>query len=157
LVRGPCVLLTKWHGDVAVGSEGGDEGSHELVGLLHRDLMVPRVRIKEAKGFAPRGRVDYLVYARQRKWVLWARLVETRVVNTHSPFPTLFSNKNGIGQPLGVIYLLDEFSRQKSCDRLADGQPLLLIKAAQALPNRSGAWPDLQGMLGDFPRYARHI
>ena len=52
--------------------------------------MVAGVRIEEAEGFAPRGRIDYLVYARQRKRILWACLVETRIVNTHPPFPTLF-------------------------------------------------------------------
>ena len=31
-----------------------------------------------------------MVYAWQRKWILWTRFVETRVVNTHSPFPTFF-------------------------------------------------------------------
>ena len=41
----------------------GDERHRELVGLLHHDLMVAGVRIKEAEGFTPQGRVDYLVYA----------------------------------------------------------------------------------------------
>ena len=64
---------------------------------FHDDLMVPGVRIKEAEGFAPRDRVDYLVYAWQTKWILWACLVETRIVYTHPPFPALLSYKNGIG------------------------------------------------------------
>jgi hypothetical protein len=34
---------------------------------------------------------------------------------------------------------------------------LLLVEAAQMLFDRLGAWPDLQGMLGDFPWYAHHI
>jgi hypothetical protein len=59
--------------------------------------MVPRVRVKEAKGFALQGRVDYLVYARQMKRILCTYLVETCVVKTHSPFPTLFLYKHGIG------------------------------------------------------------
>jgi hypothetical protein len=96
LVRGPCVLQAKWHGDVAIRSEEGDEGSHELVELLHHDLIVSGGHIKEAKGFEPRGQVDYLVYARKRKRILRACLVETRVLNTHSPFLTLFSYKNRI-------------------------------------------------------------
>ena len=43
LVGGSCVLESKRHGDIAVGAEWGDEGSCELVGLLHRDLMIPRI------------------------------------------------------------------------------------------------------------------
>ena len=52
--------------------------------------------------------VDYLVYAWQRKMVLWTRLVEASIINTHSPFPSLLFNKNRIGKLVGVVYLFDE-------------------------------------------------
>ena len=76
LVCSPSVFQTKWHGDIAKRFKGGDERCRELVRLFHRNLMVHRVRIKEAEGFASRGRVDYLVYAWQRKQILWACLVK---------------------------------------------------------------------------------
>ena len=101
--------------------------------------MVAGVRIKEVEGFATRGRVDYLVYAWQRKHILWARLVETRIVNTHPPFPTLFSYKNGIGQSLWVVHFLDESGRQELCDLFADGPVFPLIEAMQALFHWFGA------------------
>ena len=41
LIGGAYVLESKGHGDVVVGFEWGDEGSCELVGLLHHDLMIP--------------------------------------------------------------------------------------------------------------------
>jgi hypothetical protein len=41
-------------------------------------------------------------------------------------------------------------------DLLADDLALL-VEAAQALFHRFGADSNLQGMLGNFPRYARHI
>jgi len=53
LVRSPSVLQTERHCDVAERSELDDERRHELVGLFHRDLIVPGVHIKEAKGFTP--------------------------------------------------------------------------------------------------------
>ena len=53
LVCSPSVLQTERHCDVAEQSEGGDERCHELVGFFHHNLMVPGVRVKEAKGFAP--------------------------------------------------------------------------------------------------------
>ena len=53
LVRSPNVLQTEWHCDIAERSEQGDERCHELIGLFHHDLMVPRVGIKEVEGFAP--------------------------------------------------------------------------------------------------------
>jgi hypothetical protein len=58
------VFQTEQHSNIAEQSEWCDERSRELVELFHRDLMVPRVRIKEAEDFAPRGRVDYLIYTR---------------------------------------------------------------------------------------------
>ena len=53
LVLSPCVLQIERYFDVAERSEWGDERCRELVGLFHRDLMVPGVRIKKAKGFVP--------------------------------------------------------------------------------------------------------
>ena len=53
LVCSPSILQTEWCCDVAERSKWGDERCCELVRLFHRDLMVPRVRIKEAKSFAP--------------------------------------------------------------------------------------------------------
>jgi hypothetical protein len=58
-----CIFETEWHANVTVRSERCDERGHELVGLLHCDLMVAGIRIKEAEDFTPRGRVDYLIYA----------------------------------------------------------------------------------------------
>ena len=63
LVHSPSVVQTERHYDMAKRSEGGDERCHELVGLFHQNLMVPRVRVKEEEGFAPQGRINYLVYA----------------------------------------------------------------------------------------------
>jgi hypothetical protein len=56
-----------------------------------------------------------------------------------------------------TIHFLDESSRQKLHNLLADGPVLLLVQAAQSLLNRLRAHLDPQGMLGDFPRNARHI
>jgi hypothetical protein len=52
---------------------------------------------------------------------------------------------------------LDESGLQQLVDLLTDDLLLLLIEAAQALFHRFGAGSDLQGMLSDFPGYARHI
>jgi hypothetical protein len=56
-----------------------------------------------------------------------------------------------------MMNLLDESGLQQLVDHLADDLALFLVKAAQALFYRFGASSDLQGVLGDFPRYARHI
>jgi hypothetical protein len=56
-----------------------------------------------------------------------------------------------------MMNLLDESGLQKLVDLLTDDLALLPVEAAQALLHRLGVGSDLQGVLGDFPRYARHI
>jgi len=54
-------------------------------------------------------------------------------------------------------YLLDESGRQQFVDLLPDGPTLLLVESAQALLHGFGTGSDVQGVLGDFPRYSRHV
>jgi hypothetical protein len=42
-------------------------------------------------------------------------------------------------------------------DLLAYGPTLLFVKAAQVLLHGSGSTSDIQRVLGDIPRYARHV
>ena len=53
--------------------------------------------------------------------------------------------------------LLDESSHQKLVELLTNDLVLLLVEAAQALLHWLGTGSNLQGLLGDFPRYARHV
>ena len=54
-------------------------------------------------------------------------------------------------------YLFDESGRQKFLQLLADRLALELVEASQALLHRLGVGSDIKGVLGDFPRYARHV
>ena len=54
-------------------------------------------------------------------------------------------------------HFLDESGRQKLLHLLADGPTLLLVESAEALLHQSRAGPDVQGVLGDLPWYARHV
>ena len=56
-----------------------------------------------------------------------------------------------------MMYLLDESGLQKLVDLLPDDPALFLVEAAQALLHRSRPGLDIQGVLGDIPRNARHI
>jgi hypothetical protein len=56
-----------------------------------------------------------------------------------------------------MMNLLDESGLQKLVDLIADDLALLLVEVAQSLLHRFGAGLDLQGVLGDFSGYARHI
>ena len=53
--------------------------------------------------------------------------------------------------------LLDESGHQKLVDLLTNDLALRLIEAVQSLLHWFGTGLDLQGVLGDFPRYAWHI
>jgi hypothetical protein len=79
-----------------------------LVLYVHHYLVVPRVHIEKTEGFTPSCRIDYLIYARQRKQILGTCLIKARVVNTHPPFLILLLYKYKVSKPLGVEYFSDE-------------------------------------------------
>jgi hypothetical protein len=54
-------------------------------------------------------------------------------------------------------YLFDEPCDHQLVDLLAYGPALLFVKAAQVLLHGSGPSSDIQRVLGDIPRYARHV
>jgi hypothetical protein len=54
-------------------------------------------------------------------------------------------------------YLFDEPCNHQLVDLLAYGPALLFVKAAQVLLHGSGSHSDIQRVLGDIPRYARHV
>ena len=54
-------------------------------------------------------------------------------------------------------YLFDESGCQKFLQLLADRSALELVEASQALLHRLGVGSDIKRVLGDLPRYARHI
>ena len=56
-----------------------------------------------------------------------------------------------------MMNLLDESSRQKHVDLLANDLALLLIEATQPLLHWLGTGSNFQGVLDDFPRYAWHV
>ena len=54
-------------------------------------------------------------------------------------------------------YFLEESGRQEFLQLLADRPALELVEASQALFHRLGVGSDIKGVLGDLPRYARHV
>jgi hypothetical protein len=54
-------------------------------------------------------------------------------------------------------YLFDEPCSHQLVDLLAYGPALLFVEAAQVLLHGSGSSSDIQRVLGDIPRYARHV
>jgi hypothetical protein len=54
-------------------------------------------------------------------------------------------------------YLFDEPCSHQLVDFLAYGSALFFVESAQRLLYRSGSSSDIQRVLGDIPRYARHV
>jgi hypothetical protein len=54
-------------------------------------------------------------------------------------------------------YLFDEPCSHQLVDLLAYGSALFFIESAQRLLHESGSSSDIQRVLGDIPRYARHV
>jgi hypothetical protein len=54
-------------------------------------------------------------------------------------------------------YLLDEPCSHQLVDLLAYGSALFFVESAQRLLHGSGSSSDVQRVLGDIPRYARHV
>jgi hypothetical protein len=98
--------------------------------------VVPGVRIKKTEGFTPSYRIDYLIYARQRKRILGTCLVKARIVNAHPPFLILLFYKYRVSKPLGVEYFSDEPCTKELHNLLANRLALLVVEAAKALFHR---------------------
>jgi hypothetical protein len=54
-------------------------------------------------------------------------------------------------------YLFDEPCSHQLVDLLAYGSALFFVEMAQRLLHGSGSSSDIQRVLGDIPRYARHV
>ena len=54
-------------------------------------------------------------------------------------------------------YLLDKSGHQKFMQLLADRPALEFVETSQALLHRLGVGLDIKGVLGDLPRYVRHV
>jgi hypothetical protein len=54
-------------------------------------------------------------------------------------------------------YLFDEPCSHQHVDLLAYGSALFFVESAQRLLHGSGSSSDTQRVLGDIPRYARHV
>ena len=95
--------------------------------------MIARVGIQKGEDLTTQGGVDYLVYARQRKVILWTCFVEASIINRHSPLSSLLFNKNRIGKPVGVEYLSNKSGCQKFGNFFTYGPMPFIVETAQAL------------------------
>ena len=74
--------------------------------------------------------------------ILWTCLVEASIINTHSPFPGLLFNKNGMGKPGRVEYLSDKSGCQEFGDLFAYGPMPFIVQTVQVLLGGLRAWDE---------------
>ena len=93
------------------------------------------------------------------EWIGISRtcLVEAGVVDAHPKLPVGLGDDNPIGQPLGVVDLLDEASVQQLVDLFTDEVLPLHGLIPRLLAHRLGVRVDLQMVLDYFPRDPGHL
>ena len=62
--------------------------------------------------------------------ILRTRFIKSGVIDAHSPLPGLFSDKDGIGEPVGVENLPDESGCQELGDLFTYGPAPLVVNDA---------------------------
>jgi hypothetical protein len=72
--------------------------------------MIARIAIEEAKEGRTNCGIHDLVDPGERKGVLMAVLIETGVIDAHSPFTGFLFYKHWIGEPIWVFTFTDESS-----------------------------------------------
>src|SRR4051812_11950053 len=68
-----------------------------------------------------------------------------------------FITEEWVFQPLGVKHFHDETHSLKLGDLFVDCSSLVLEETSEGLLDRLRAWPNVQLVLGEFPRYTRHV
>ena len=60
----------------------------------------------------PSGGIDYLIYSRQEKAILWADIIQVGVINANSSPSIFFREYNHVHQPVWIFEFFNESSWQ---------------------------------------------
>jgi hypothetical protein len=77
--------------------EGSREAGLLFVGFLHEDLVVTQKAIQHAQHLQTRCCAPQGINERQGVFILWAKFVESREVDAHSPTAILLWDHDHIG------------------------------------------------------------
>ncbi|CAL2277465.1 unnamed protein product [Prunus armeniaca] len=142
-------------------SKGRDASSKVLAILnrlrVHEDLVRPRIGIHEAKKGVASGGVDKLVNSREREAILGTSPIQVGVVYTHALAFSWFVDHHHIGQPGGVVHLLDETNVAQLVHLRLLGLVSLWVIGTTLLPSGSNGRVDAEPVGNDIGRYARHV
>ena len=151
LVGGSCVLESKRHYPITIGSLCYDEQGLFLVIGVHVDLVVAGKGIHKTEKFMACSSVHDEVDPGQREVVLRASFVYVSEVDTESPLAICFFDEHDISQPLGIFHLSDRSCLEELADLLVDGFLPFWCEAPALLLDRFEGWAGIQPM-GDYCR-----
>ena len=121
MVGGSCVLESKRHYPIIIGSLCCDERGFFLVIEVHADLVVAGKCIHKTEKFVARDGVHDEVDPGQREVVLRACVVYVSKVDTESPLAICFFEEHNISQPLRIFHLSDRSCLEELANLLVDG------------------------------------
>ena len=121
LVGGSCVLESKRHYPITIGSLCCDERGLFLVIEVHADLVVAGKGIHKTEKLMACSGVHDEVDPSQREAVLRACFVYAGEVDTESPLAIFFLDEHNVSQPLWIFDLSDRSCLEELADLLVDG------------------------------------
>ena len=121
LVGGSCVLESKRHHPITIGSLRCDERGLFLVVRVHTELIVAGKGVHKTEEFMAYCGVRDEVDPWQREAVLWARFVYVSEVDTKLPLSICFFDEHDVSQPLRIFHLSDRSCLEEFADLLVNG------------------------------------
>ena len=121
LVGGSCVLESKRHHPIAIGSLLYDERGIFLVVWVHTNLVVAGKGIHKTEKLMAGCGIHDEVDPWQRDAIFWACFIDVGEVDTESPLAICFFDEYHVSQPLRIFQLPDSFFLEEFADLLVDG------------------------------------
>src|SRR3954469_22161201 len=157
LISGASILQTKRHGDITISPERGYKRSLYLIFYNEFYLMIASCGIQKRQKLAAGRRINHLINTGQSKRIFGACLVQASVIDTHVPGLVLLDHEDWVCQPLGADHPHDEACSLKLGELFADCSSLIFRKTSKGLLDRFRTWPNVDLVLGEFPRHSRHV
>ena len=120
MISSSCVLESKGHHAIAIGSLPYEERRIFLVIWIHADLVVAGESIHKTEEFMAGYDIYDEVDSRQRETIFWACSVDASEVDAESPLAVRFFYEYVVGQPFRIFHFSDCSYLEEFADLLVD-------------------------------------
>ena len=141
-----CVLESKRHHTITIGSLCCDERGLFLVIWVHANLIIAGEGIHKTEEFMDGSGIYDEVNPRRRETVFWSRSVDVSEVDAESLLVVFFFYKYDVGQPFRIFYLSDCPCLEEFFDLLVDRFFSVSREAPPLLFYRLERWTYVQPM-----------